>query len=155
MEMDIRQVSVVVPTFKRAHLLNLTLPAYLQDEVLELIVVDDCSPDNTESVVKELQKTDSRIKYLRDNKNSKQTFSKNVGKLVAKSKYIYFGDDDSILMLGSIRKLLAMINDFAADIVGSSVIYMNSNETLLEQADRRRMEATSIDQIVDIKKIAF
>ena len=50
------RISVVVPSYNRAHLLKRTLPTYInQEDVIELILVDDCSTDDTEKVVKELQ----------------------------------------------------------------------------------------------------
>lgn len=46
----------------------------------ELIIVDDCSTDNTKEVVEEFQKKDERIKYIRLNKNSgAPAHPKNVG----------------------------------------------------------------------------
>lgn len=100
-----KDVSVIMPSFNRAHLLPLTIPTYLQEDVLELIIVDDCSTDNTQSVVAELQKEYPQIVYVRNQRNSKQTFSKNVGIGLAKGEYIYFGDDDSILLPNSIKYL--------------------------------------------------
>ena len=36
------KVTVVVPTYKRAHLLPQTIASYLQPEVAQLVLVDDC-----------------------------------------------------------------------------------------------------------------
>lgn len=68
-----------MPSYGRAHLLKKTIPTYLQKGVVELILVDDCSPDNTREVVEDLQKTYPQIKYLRNERNMKQTASKNRG----------------------------------------------------------------------------
>ena len=67
-----KTISVVMPSYGRAHLLKKTLPSYIQDNVIEVIVIDDCSPDNTEQVVKELQKEYPIIRYYRNNYNVKQ-----------------------------------------------------------------------------------
>jgi len=44
-------VSVVLPSFNRARLLPITIPTYFQEDVSEVILVDDCSSDNTAEVV--------------------------------------------------------------------------------------------------------
>ena len=94
-EHNMKTVTVVIPSYNRAKILPKTIPTYLQPDVNELIIIDDCSSDNTEQVVKKLQKKYPIIKYFRNEVNSKQTFSKNVGIKNATCDYIYFGDDDS------------------------------------------------------------
>lgn len=57
------KISVVVPSYNRAHLLELTLPSYIQSGVGELIVVDDCSSDNTAETVQRLKERYPQIVY--------------------------------------------------------------------------------------------
>jgi glycosyltransferase involved in cell wall biosynthesis len=116
-------VSVVIPSFNRAHLLKKILPTYLQEDVLELILVDDCSQDNTGDVVKELQVYYPQIRYYRNEKNSKQPFTKNIGIEKARGAYIYFGDDDSILTENSIHILLETLKRYDVDCVGARALY--------------------------------
>lgn len=106
-----------MPSYGRAHLLRQTIPTYLQEGVVELILVDDCSPDNTGEVVRELQQTYPQIKYLRNDCNMKQTASKNRGIDIAKGDYIYFGDDDSLLLPGTIRSLKQTLEYYEAGAV--------------------------------------
>jgi glycosyltransferase involved in cell wall biosynthesis len=120
---DKPSVSVIIPSFNRAHLLNITLPSYLQENVLELILIDDCSTDNTEEVVKELRLKYQKIKYIRNSKNAKQGFSKNVGIENAQGEYIYFGDDDSIITKDTIGILLTTLWEYDADCVGARALY--------------------------------
>lgn len=119
---------MVVPSFNRAHILHLTLPTYLQPEVGELILVDDCSTDNTREVVGRLIEQYPRIKYLRNEENSKQCFSKNRGIEAAQFPFIYFGDDDSILAQGSIARLLDTHQRYGAHVVGAKSLYMTNEE---------------------------
>lgn len=120
------KVSVVIPSYNRAHLLKYTLPSYLQEDVGELILVDDCSLDNTAQVISDLQKHYLQIKYIRNDNNSGQTFSKNRGIEKACGEFIYFGDDDSILLQGSIALLLDAVQECAADIAGARALYMGN-----------------------------
>ena len=59
-------VSVVLPSFNRARLLPITIPTYFQEDVSEVILVDDCSSDNTAEVVKELQTRFPTLRYFRN-----------------------------------------------------------------------------------------
>lgn len=69
-------VSVVLPSFNRARLLPITIPTYFQEDVSEVILVDDCSSDNTAEVVKELQTRFPTLRYFRNEVNSKQPYIK-------------------------------------------------------------------------------
>jgi glycosyltransferase involved in cell wall biosynthesis len=63
-----KTVSVVVPCFKEEHQIakvTSTMPALVD----KIIVVDDCSPDHTSDVVKDLQKADPRIVLIRHEVN--------------------------------------------------------------------------------------
>jgi glycosyltransferase involved in cell wall biosynthesis len=127
------RVSVIVPTYGRAGLLERTLPTYLQPEVGELIVVDDASPDETEAVVARLAMSDARIRYLRSDENLKQTHAKNMGIDAASFPFVYFGDDDSVLSPGSIGFLLETLDASGASIVGARAPYL-SDEGEAEEA---------------------
>ena len=122
--MSEQSISVIVPTYKRAHLLSLTLPTYLQPETSELIVVDDCSPDKTREVVESLAADDPRIRYIRTDANRKQPHAKNLGISHAHGEYLYFGDDDSVLLPGSLERLITTLHDYGALIVGACAPYI-------------------------------
>lgn len=90
--------SVVIPTYNRAHLLTHAIISALKQKgvLLEVIVIDDCSTDKTEEVVKKIK--DKRIRYFK-NKN-RLGYALNLKKCFYKSRgrYIFtLGDDDFIL----------------------------------------------------------
>lgn len=118
------EVSIVIPTYNRGNILPKTIPTYIQPGVGEVILVDDCSSDNTREVVESLQAVYPEIKYIRLDENRKQSFAKNQGIKHASMPYIYFGDDDSILVEGSIQTLLCNFKYLSADIVGAKALYM-------------------------------
>ena len=65
-------VSIIIPTYNRAEFLPRAVQSALDQTYtnIEIIIVDDCSPDNTKEVVKAYQKKDKRIQYLCNKKNS-------------------------------------------------------------------------------------
>ena len=60
----------------------------------ELIIIDDCSTDNSIEIIKSYK--DPRIKLLRNEKNSGAAISRNYGLREAKGRYIAFLDSDDI-----------------------------------------------------------
>ena len=151
-------VSVVIPSYNRAHLLSKTIPTYIQEDVGEVIIVDDCSLDDTKEVVSRLQNKYPEIKYFRMLKNSKQTAAKNEGKKHAKYPYIYFGDDDSFILPGTIHRLLETMDIYSADVVGAKALYLNNKQeyTHLNKFvfDNSR-PITSIEYELNIKRMFF
>lgn len=151
-------VSVVLPSFNRARLLPITIPTYFQEDVSEVILVDDCSSDNTAEVVKELQTRFPTLRYFRNEVNSKQPYTQNVAISKVKSEYIYFGDDDSVLYPGSIRNLLNVMREKNADIVGGRALALFFPEQIDELDEflshYRNRIATEANQIVDLSTLS-
>ena len=151
-------VSVVIPSYNRAHLLRTTIPSYIQEYVGEVIIVDDCSSDNTTEVVRELQKKYPLIKYIRMDQNSKQTAAKNRGVIEAIYPYIYLGDDDSFITENTIGELLNSMYKFNADIVGAKALYMDSAEDMNDVSSfiiRKSRAVKSISEALDINKLFY
>ena len=102
-------ISVVIPTFNRAAMLVKCVKSVLETGYaeLEVIVVDDCSPDDTGAKVAETFGGDARVKYLRNARNSFQAVSRNNGAGIAKGDFLFFLDDDNIVDRNIFTELLA------------------------------------------------
>ena len=101
-------ISVIIPTFNRATMVCDCVASVLAQEgvALEVIVVDDCSPDDTKTRIEERFGGDSRVKYIRNEKNSFQAVSRNNGAKIANGKFLLFLDDDNILGENALVSLL-------------------------------------------------
>lgn len=130
MNFEKKCVSVIVPSYNRGYILAQTIPTYLQEDVAELILVDDCSTDDTPEVVAALQREHPEIQYYRNEQNLRQTGAKNAALAHVTMPYVYFGDDDSILLPGTIRHLLQTMEEKQADIVGTVPLYADSMEDI-------------------------
>lgn len=153
--MDKKLVSVIIPSYNRSFILEKTIPSYYQKEVGEIIVIDDASVDDTEKVVKKIQKTIPVLKYIKLKKNRKQTYAKNIGILNAKYPYIYFGDDDSFLTENTISILLETLIKYNVDVVGAKFLYLNNKYDLLDVDDfieKKNIFVENVYDIVDLKK---
>lgn len=94
MEPTTDKVSVVIPSYNRSELLKAAI-ASLKSQTyrnMEIIIVDDCSTDNTPLVVKEMN--DTRITYIQHEKNKGGAEARNTGIRHATGKYISFLDSD-------------------------------------------------------------
>lgn len=156
--MMVEEVSVVIPSFNRAHLLERTIPSYLQTCVGEIIIVDDASTDDTAVVIARLQSVFPKIRYIRLPNNRKQAYAKNRGIEAVSYPHIYFGDDDSFLTKDAIDILLSEMKAKQADIIGAKALYMNCSKDLanVEQFIRRYdIVAKDVNNIADLTNLKF
>lgn len=91
---DNPQVSVIIPTYNRAHLIKRAIQSVLYQtyQNFEIIVVDDGSTDNTEEIVKNFN--NRKIKYIRYNENKRAATAKNIGIKASRAEFIAFQDSD-------------------------------------------------------------
>lgn len=152
-------ITVVIPSYNRAHLLHKTIPSYIQEGVKEIIIVDDHSSDNTKDVVEQLRETYHIITYLRLPQNLKQTAAKNKGLECVTTKWVYFGDDDSILNQNSLSFLSETAIKNEADIVGARALYMHPGEDQipLEQAiaNYDGLIAHNVSDLIQLESLKF
>ena len=94
------KISIISPLYNTGkYILRLLKSIQYQKFInIEIILIDDCSKDNSVELIKTLQRTDKRIQLIR-NKINKGTFaSRNIGILKSKGKYIILPDSDDILL---------------------------------------------------------
>ena len=91
-------VSVIMPSYKCGQFIGDSIKS-VQTQTYqnwELIIVDDCSGDNTIDIVTEFKEKDSRIKLYQNSKNSGAAVSRNVALRNAKGRWIAFLDSDDL-----------------------------------------------------------
>jgi len=89
-------VSVILPTYNRAHIVSKSLQSVLAQTYrnFEVIVIDDSSTDNTKEIITNIACKDSRVKYFRNNENKGPSGVRNVGIKLSIGEFIAFQDDD-------------------------------------------------------------
>ncbi|HUP91361.1 MAG TPA: glycosyltransferase family 2 protein [Solimonas sp.] len=100
-------VSVIMPTFRRPALLRRSVMSVLAQTYanLELIVVDDCSPDETPQVMAGFG--DARVRYIRLASNQRAARARNIGIEAARGELIAFQDDDDLWLIEKLEKQVA------------------------------------------------
>ena len=96
-------VTVVLPTHDRAKLLRRAIDSVLSQDYqdLELIVVDDASTDDTQTVVQQF--ADQRIRYVRLADRQGATAARNAGISAARGEFIGFQDSDDEWLPGKLE----------------------------------------------------
>jgi glycosyltransferase involved in cell wall biosynthesis len=99
------KISIISPIYNRERFIFrfLTSIQFQDFSDIEIILVDDCSIDNSVKLIEDYKKKDERIILIK-NKNNKGTFvARNIGVLYAKGKYVILPDPDDILLKSIIR----------------------------------------------------
>jgi len=111
-------VSVIIPTYNRAHLIGRAIQSVLNQTYrdFEIIIVDDGSTDNTEEVIKEFQKRDERIRYIKHERNKGYPKTLNTGIKAAKGEYIAFQDDDDEWLPEKLEKQMRVFENAPAKV---------------------------------------
>ena len=90
-------VSIITPSYNTAKFIGKTIES-VQNQTYqnwEMIIVDDCSTDNTDEVI-DGYLSDQRIKYIKNEKNSGAAVSRNRALRETKGKWIAFLDSDDL-----------------------------------------------------------
>ncbi len=90
--------SVIIPTYNRAHLIIETLESVFAQTYphYEIIVIDNCSTDNTTEVLRSYIDT-GRIRYIRNEKNYERSYSRNAGMEAARNDFATLLDSDDFM----------------------------------------------------------
>lgn len=113
------KVSVIITCYNLAEYLPKAVESVLEQDMkdFEIIIVDDASPDNTPTVAQALCNSDSRIKYMRNDKNLYLAGALNAGINEARGKYIVPLDADNMLGTNALRLMTnALDQDSGLDI---------------------------------------
>jgi len=111
-------VSVIIPTYNRAHLIGRAIQSVLNQtyQNFEIIVVDDGSTDNTEGLIKKCQKQNKRIRYIKHGKNKGGATARNTGIKFATGKYIAFQDSDDEWLPEKLEKQMRVFRDVSEEV---------------------------------------
>jgi glycosyltransferase involved in cell wall biosynthesis len=120
-------ISVIVPAYNsKMHIeesLNSVKEQFYQN--WEMIIVDDCSTDNTVEVVEKYIKNDRRIRLIKLEKNSGPALARNRAIKEAQGRYIAFLDADDLWLPEKLNKQIMFMNKHNLSFTYSSYYLMN------------------------------
>ena len=143
-------VSVVIPVYNVEKYIDMCLSSIVNStyENLEIIIVNDCSPDNSEKIIKEYAEKDKRIVYLKNDKNLRVSETRNKGLDFANGEYIIFIDADDYISSEWIHNLVKTIEEKDADVVIGSAKQFNG-----EQEKDYKIRDLDKEKWIDFEKI--
>lgn len=131
-------VSIIIPTFNRAHLIGETLDSVLAQtyQNWECIIVDDGSTDSTVEIINEYVKKDSRFQlhYRPIDRIPGGNAARNYGFELSKGDFINWFDDDDIMIGNFISEKLELFSE-EIDLVICSGTYVDQNLNALKNID--------------------
>ncbi len=121
--------SVVIPAYNCERTIRASVESALRQtyDTLEVLIADDASTDNTGSILKDLARTDSRIKVFFLEKNGGVAEARNRLFLEATGEYVAFLDADDIWKPEKLAKQIALLDASEADFVYSSYSFMDKD----------------------------
>lgn len=122
---DIR-VSIIMPVYNAEDFLKQSIESVLEQDFIgyELILVDDCSTDNSKKILRKYRdENPDKIKLLELERNLRQGGARNCGLDVARGKYICFVDSDDWITPGILKTLYNCAEEHRSDLTGTNIYY--------------------------------
>jgi len=130
----IPKVSIIIPVYNSEKWLVQCLDSAINQTYknLEIIIVDDCSTDNSLKILEEYASKYKNITLLKNDKNMGPAYSRNKAIEVAKGEYMYPLDSDNYLELDAIEKMVETMDSTGSDVVYCKLNIFGSNESILD-----------------------
>jgi glycosyltransferase involved in cell wall biosynthesis len=127
---DPRLVSIIMTTYKRDPLLDAAIASILNQTYrnIELLIVDDCSPDDNFSYLQHLAEKNERVRVFQMTENGGTYVAKNFGMTQARGEFIGFMDSDDYSHAERIQFQVASL-DANPETVGVTHDYFRIDES--------------------------
>ncbi len=136
-------ISVIMPTYNCGKFIEKTIKSVINQTYKnwELIIVDDCSKDNTEDVVNKCSKSDDRIKYYRLEINQGAAVARTQAMKIAKGNYMAFLDSDDLWKKDKLEKQINFMKENNYSFTCTAYEQIDENDNLLNKKIRTKEKA--------------
>lgn len=124
------EISVVMPTYNGSKHIEKAIESVIEQTYTnwELIIVDDCSTDNTIDIVRKYCDEDARIRIIRKEKNDGVAVTRNIGINAASGRTIALLDCDDVWVNNKLERQLNLQKRTNAEIVYCSYGFIDEND---------------------------
>ncbi len=121
-------VSIITPAYNAQRFIGEAINSVINQswKNWEMLIIDDGSTDNTSKICQSYCDVDSRVKLIKSS-NHGVSHARNLGLKTAHGKYIGFLDADDFIDPDYISKIVQNLEVTGADIVGSTIVYVNDD----------------------------
>lgn len=126
------KISVCVPVYNVEQYIGRCIES-IQHQTLkdiEIIIVNDCTPDNSMQIVENYAIQDSRIKVINHESNKGLMWARRTGYMAAVGDYITFCDSDDTLVENAVELLYNKAMETNADIVSGNISYIDNTNKI-------------------------
>lgn len=138
-------ISIIMPSYNTAKYINESIRSVINQTYSnwELIIVDDCSSDNTDEIIKNIN--DDRIIYIKNKVNSGAAISRNKALKHAKGKWVAFLDSDDVWLPEKLEKQTKFMKknnykftytDYRINLNGNWLPYINTGP---KKSDKKKV----------------
>lgn len=144
------KISIVIPVYNSEKYIERAILSLMNQTFknIEIIVVNDGSTDNSEEIIKKLQKKDQRIKYIKQ-KNGGPSSARNHGIEKATGNYLMFLDSDDFYEIDACEILYNLIKSNNADISICTEKRINLSGNITDYISTNKIEKYNKNQILE------
>ncbi len=141
-------VTVITPAYNAERHIRYAIESVINQDYKnwEMLIVDDCSKDNTKQVVQDYSKEDNRIKLISIEKNGGVANARNIALRRAKGKYVAFLDSDDLWKPNKLSKQIEFMKKNNCYFTFSSYELINDEGIPLDKTIR-------VPKVVDYKRL--
>lgn len=136
--MDNIFISFIMPAFNAMTTIKRSLDSIyrlpIEQNEFEVIIIDDCSTDNTVALVEEYGCNHTNLILLRQRVNHRQGSARNKGMAIARGRYIVFVDSDDETDKGVVEAV-QMAEDGGLDMVAMRYVKVDDNDNIGEKGE--------------------
>jgi len=120
-------VSVIVPVYNAEQFIQETIESVLAQTYknMEIVIVDDCSKDSSEAIIKRMKKFYSNIIYHKFENNHGAAVARNVALNIAQGQYVAFLDSDDLWKPTKIEEQINLMKDKKSSFCYTAIEMMN------------------------------
>lgn len=141
-------VSVIIPVYNSGRYITETIESALNQTYnnIEIVLVDDCSKDNSREIIERFMNMHSNIVYHLQEKNGGAALARNKALDLAKGRYVAFLDSDDLWYPEKIEKQLQLMQNkkiafcyTAYEMVDGQGIVLKNKTRVIERAEYKNL----------------
>ena len=123
------EISIIIPVYNASSYIHKCIESFFEQSFknFEIIFIDDCSTDDSTSVIENYCKIDKRIRIIKLSKNSGPMVAREIGYKSALGDFIVFCDADDFMPAESLEHLYIKAKETNADIVSGDIELLYAN----------------------------
>lgn len=121
--MDNKLVSIITPCYNSSSCISVAIESVMNQSYLhwEMLIIDDCSTDDSMEIIQSYVTRDSRIKYFKTKTPSgSPVLPRNIGIQNAQGRYIAFLDSDDVWLPSKLKEQIPLFENYRVAIVYSN-----------------------------------